>query len=254
MVKEDRDSVVGDAMIRYALCFALAAAVVAGAAHAAKPHKPAKPAPPAAEAAPVAPAPADEDDLHAAIMAGRAIPNRAGLTLVLTGGRHLTMSNDARGCPVDGQGLDDGHCYRYVLLRNLPDQHAFVVDEIYYEGDSLLLVDDRTGRQTGIDGMPVFSPDGTHFLVIDEDEANDHDNNLEIWRRDGDTAGIEWAHPVKQVQVEAPGLKEVYHTRVTGWSAQDDLTLAFTGDGHDWTGHLTRGAKGWVLSADWPKP
>lgn len=238
-------------MIRHAVCFAFALAALAGTAYAAKtPHKAIKPFSGAGPAPAVKP---DGDVYRTAIRAGRAIPNRAGITLVLTGGRHLTMTDNTRGCPIDAHELDDGHCYRYRLLADLPRQHAFIVREAYYEGESLFLVDDRTGRQIGIDGMPVFSPDGERFFIADDDDANDHDNNLEIWRRDGDDAVLEWAHSCKQVQVEAPVLKQAYHARLTDWSATDDITLAFTGDGYNWAGHLTRGPKGWTLSANWPK-
>ena len=219
-------------MKAHAVCFVLAALFIAGAVRAETP---------------------DPGVLRAATRAGRAVPDGAGLTLVLVSGRHLRMTNDTRGCPQDEHGLDDGHCYRYGLVQDLPDQHAFIVREAYYEGDSLLLIDDRTGRQTALDGMPVFSPDGTRFFVNDDDEANDHDNNLEVWRRDGDVAVLEWAHPVKQVQVEAPALKEVYHAEVADWSPGNVITLDFSGERRDWSGHLTQGPKGWALTADWPK-
>ena len=194
----------------------------------------------------------ERSQLDGAIRAGRAVPYGAGLALVLTGGRHVRMINDTRGCPIEDHGLDDGHCYRYSLVQDLPDQHAFIVREAYYEGESLMLVDDRTGRQTLLDGMPVFSPDGTHFFITDDAEAKDHDNNIEIWRREGDDAVIEWSHPVKQVHVETPALKEIYHVGVVEWTKPDRISLAFSGGREDWDGHLTHGAKGWTLDADWP--
>ena len=107
-----------------------------------------------------------------AMRAGRAVPYRNGLALVLNNGQHVRMTDDTRGCSADDQGGDDGHCYRYSLVRDLPEQHAFIVREAYSAGESLLLIDDRTGRQTALDGMPVFSPDGTRFLVNDDDAAD----------------------------------------------------------------------------------
>ena len=237
-------------MLYRAAGFAFAVLALAGTAQAEKTHRSATP--PAADA-PATPAVTAADVLQEAMRAGRAIPDGAGLSLVLTSGRHLRMINNTRGCPRDDQGLDDGHCYRYALVGDLPDQHAFIVSEAYYEGESLFLVDDRTGRQTGIDGIPVFSPDGSRFFIDDDDEANDHDNNIEIWRRDGDGAVMEWAHPVKQVHVEAPALKDIYHVSVSDWSKPETIGLAFSSGRQDWDGHLKLGVKGWALDADWPK-
>ena len=226
---------------------------VAGTGQAEKAHRPvtppSTPAPAAADPAAVT----ADDVLREATRAGRAIPDGSGLSLVLTSGRHLRMINNTRGCPRDDQGFDDGHCYRYVLVGDLPEQHAFIVGEDYAKGESLFLIDDRTGRQTPLDGMPAFSPDGTRFFVTDDDEANTHDNNIEIWRRDGDGAVMEWAHPVKQIHVEAPALKETYHVSVSDWSRPETIALAFSSGRQDWDGQLTLGAKGWALGANWPK-
>jgi hypothetical protein len=238
-------------MARHTARFAFVLVLLAGNAHGAPaPHKTAKPF---AGAGP-ARVTLDADVYRTAIRNGRAIPNSAGLTLVLSSGRHLSMVNNTRGCPIDDRILDDGHCYRYSLVADMPARHVFIVREAYYEGESLFLIDDRTGRQTGLDGMPVFSPDGSRFFVADDETAGDHDNNLEVWRRDGDGAVIEWAHPVKQVHVEAPALKQAYRVTLTDWSPADVLSLAFAGGGRNWTGRLTRGPKGWTLAADWPKP
>ena len=231
--------------------FVFAVFSLAGAAQAEKTHRPvtppSTPAPTVADPATVTAA----DVLREAMRAGRAIPDGSGLSLVLTSGRHLRMTNNVRGCPREAHGFDDGNCYRYSLVADMPDQHAFIVAEDYAEGESLLLIDDRTGRQTGLDGMPVFSPDGARFFI--NDEARDHDNNIEIWRRDGDGATIEWSHPVKQVHVEAPALKDIYRVSVSDWSKPETIGLAFSSGHEDWDGHLTHGAKGWALDADWPK-
>ena len=237
-------------MLYRAAGLAFAVLALAGTAQAEKTRKP---APAADSPAPDATAASHADVLRAAMWAGRAIPDGAGLSLVLTSGRHLRMINHTRGCPRDAHGLDDGNCYRYSLVEDLPDQHAFIVAEDYSRGESLLLIDDRTGRQTGLDGMPVFSPDGSRFFITDDGEGSDHDNNIEIWRRDGDVATIEWSHPAKQVHVEAPSLKAIYHVSVSDWSKPDAIGLAFSSGRQDWDGHLTHGAKGWALDADWPK-
>ena len=121
-----------------------------------------------------------------------------------------------------------------------------------------------TGRRTEIDAVSRFSPDGKRFLVQNDNVATDHENNLEIWRRERDGAIIEWAHPYKQVYVEAPVLQNIYHTEVMGWRG-DRITLAFSSGkwfdtkkksvipARHWLGYLTREASGWHLEAYWPK-
>ncbi len=218
-------------MIRRAVCLAFALSVAAGVAAAATP---------------------DPAVLDGAIKAGRAVADVNGLTLVLTNGKRLSLANLTAGCPTGDKQLDDANCKHYLLAADLPAQHAFVVQVLYYEGAGQLLIDDGSGRQTDIDGMPVFSPDGSRFFINDDDELNDHDNNLEIWRRDGDSASLEWAHPYQQVYVEAPVLKGLYHARVTDWSQPETINLAFSYISLNWKGQLTHQADGWHLSADWP--
>jgi hypothetical protein len=208
--------------------------------------------------------PIPADALKAAIRSGRAIPNEHGITIVLAGGKHIDFQDKTIGCPSGARQLDDANCQHFVLAADLPSKRFFLIRRQDYEGGVYFLVDDHTGRQTEIDAVPVFSPDGSRFLVQNDNVATYHENNLEIWRREGDTATIEWSHPYKQVYAEAPVLKGIYHIEVTGWH-RDRITLAFSsGQYFDtkknavvparyWIGSLTRQGSGWRLKANCPK-
>ena len=118
------------------------------------------------------------------------------------------------------------------------------------------MIDSQSGRSTTLHGMPMFSPDGRQFLVAPYDEESDvGPNNLEIWRREGDGAVLEWAHTFAQTHAEDPKLDQPYMTRVSGWSYNRiDLALQEPGSGRRWRGSITRDETGWHLSAISPRP
>lgn len=161
-------------------------------------------------------------------------------TLVFTDDRKACASSDAKNCVL------------YVLIANAPRSHSLVMEKFSnLEGGDSYLIDTITGRQTELSGMPVFSPDGREMLITQM--SNEGDNNLEIWRREGDTAKLEWAHPFKQAYGEDPNLREMYEVRVTGWSGNHISLALVSGDRkHHWTGGLTRDAAGWQLTAKSP--
>jgi hypothetical protein len=148
---------------------------------------------------------------------------------------------------------DADKCEAYALVGNFPKARALVVQQFLYEGSSFFLIDDNTGRQTRLAAMPAFSPDGTRFLVAPYDEENDTGpNHLEIWRREGDGAVLEWAHSLEQEHAEDPALPAPYQTRLLHWRG-DSLALEFfTDDGKSWRGSLTRAEDGWRLDAQSP--
>lgn len=182
---------------------------------------------------------------------GRA--ERLGDTLALypSAAAPVRLSGDPKVC----EAGDVGHCALFVLEADQPGSHAWLVERFLYEGSDFLLIDDRSGRQTQLNGKPVFSPDGARFLVApfsDENEVGP--NNLEIWRRQGDGAVLEWSHPAAAVMVEDPQLPAPYTVTVRRWQgARIDLTLtAAFSPGRQWQGRLTQDAQGWHLSAKSP--
>jgi len=180
------------------------------------------------------------------------------LTLTFANGHTMTLHNDNKGC-------EDGpdHCDSYMLAAEVPQFHWFLVFEAFYEGGNFYLIDDRSGRKTRIPYWPVFSPDGQRILIQNDDEVSDHDNNLEIWRRDGDGAVLEWSHSVKQANAELPSLFGFYYTSVANWRGDRiDLALSSTAQfdvktkkvmpAQNWTGMLIHENGEWKLQADWP--
>jgi hypothetical protein len=183
----------------------------------------------------------------------RGLAERHGNSLsILAHDKTLVFTNNRTACYVSDATSDAKRCVSYVLIANVPRSHSLVVEKFSgLEGGDSYLVDTITGRQTMISGMPVFSPDGEELLITRM--SNEGDNNLEIWRREGDTAKMEWAHPFKQAYAEDPNLREMYETRVTGWSGNHiSLALDSSDRKHHWSGSMTRDAGGWHLSAKSP--
>ena len=187
----------------------------------------------------------------AQIRASRGLAERGGDTLIL----HLADSPAIRF--TDHKAACAAHevdnCDGYALMASVPRARALVVQQFLYEGSYFLLIDNVTGRQTRLNAMPFFSPDGSEFLVAPYDEENDTGpNNLEIWRRIGDDAVLEWAHTIAQEHDEDPSLPFPYQTRFLRWN-EDRIALEFfTRDSKPWRGSLTRTADGWHLSAQSP--
>jgi len=175
------------------------------------------------------------------------------LTLSLTHGSPVVLTGNSAACN-DGPG----NCLRFELAADLPTRHAYLVAKSGYEGCAdLLLIDDRSGRQTTFGAAPVFSPDSQRLLIQNECEADDHDNHFEIWRRRGDGWALEWAYTDKQAYAADPILEGPYHTEVTAWVGSR-VTLAFStregsrDHGRAWTGTLEHDSEGWKLLASPP--
>ena len=178
---------------------------------------------------------------------------RSGNTLTLfpSAAAPIGLSGDPKIC----EAGDVPHCALYVLEADHPKSHTWVVEQFFYEGSTFLLIDDRSGRRTQLNGMPTFSPDGTRFLVAPFSDENDvGPNNLEIWRREGDGAVLEWAHPASAVLAEDPQLPSPYMVTVRRWQG-DRIDLILSTEslaGHQWDGTLTHDINGWHLSAKSP--
>src|SRR6185312_10278978 len=170
--------------------------------------------------------------------------------LILTprGAPPLHLTDDIASCAQ----ADVNNCVGYALMAWVPRSQAWVAQQFLYEGSSFLLIDSGTGRQTRLNGMPAFSPDGREFLVAPYDLESDAGlNDIEIWRRDGDGAVLEWAHAAgaSGEHLSAPPI-----IKVTGWKG-DRITLAFeTGleTPRRWNGSLVRAGTSWTLVVNAP--
>jgi hypothetical protein len=182
---------------------------------------------------------------------GQAERNGDQLVLFPAQGQKVTFTDHLKAC-------DDGvveTCIGFALMDKSDRGGAFIVQQFYYEGSVFLLIDSQTGRSTTLHGMPQFSPDGSRFLVAPFDEESDVGiNNLEIWRREGDGAVLEWSHTFAQAHAEDPNLKAPYKARVSGWTYNRiGLALQEAGSERRWRGSITRDETGWHLSAVSPR-
>jgi hypothetical protein len=126
-------------------------------------------------------------------------------------------------------------------------QNGFgVIEVLFYEGATFILVDERTGGITEIDSVPVVSPDGTRFVTTSMDlEAGYRPNRIAIYRFEGDAVIEEWeAEPMEWGPSDArwlgPDLVAFTHNRLDG-SAPSGYVPS--------PAMVVRGAAGWQLQA-----
>lgn len=179
---------------------------------------------------------------------GAVVRHQDDLILHPRGTPPLHLTDDMASCAQ----ADANNCVGYALMAAVPRAHAFVAQQFLYEGSSFLLIDGGTGRQTRLNGMPVFSPDGRQFVVAPYDlESDVGPNDLEIWRRDGDGAVLEWAHPVTSPDNDLAAPPAI---TVTDWQA-DRITLSFealSDPPRRWQGSLVRTGATWNLVVNAP--
>ena len=180
---------------------------------------------------------------------GAAVRHDDDLILTPHGAPPLHLTDDMASCAQ----ADEKNCVGYALMAAVPRSHAWVAQQFLYEGSSFLLIDSGTGRQTRLNAMPSFSPDGRQFLVAPYDlESDVGPNDLEIWRRDGDGAVLEWAHPAAQPGPEGSPPPII---KVTDWQ-NDRIALSFESafdPSKRWLGSLTRTGSGWSLIVNPPQ-
>lgn len=161
------------------------------------------------------------------------------LLLFPSQGARLAFTDNNRACEAD----EVADCVGYALMADRPKIRAWVLQRFFYEGGDFLLIDDHSGKQTELDGEPIFSPDGGSFLVAQNDEENAAPYNLEIWRRDGDGAVREWAHTSDEI------LPDMYDVKVLRWRS-NQISLALSNNSGKRIGAtLTREPLGWQLKA-----
>ncbi|TGE26188.1 hypothetical protein [Hymenobacter metallicola] len=95
---------------------------------------------------------------------------RAGLNLTFkaANGRTVVLKNDT---------TDTEEAVAYHYWGQLPSVHQWVVSAGLYEGQSVVLIDQRTGQRTNIWGRPVASPDGRYILASNTDLVAAFDPN-----------------------------------------------------------------------------
>ena len=122
------------------------------------------------------------------ILAARGRADRKGRTLTLHFANGRSRAYTTKG---DCEGLE-GDCRAYALLALVQPADFFLVRDWFYERVGCLLVDQRTGRETELPDMPYLSPDGDRLLVVNGSDGGGGYWPLQIWRRRGDAAFVEW--------------------------------------------------------------
>jgi hypothetical protein len=180
---------------------------------------------------------------------GAAVRHEDDLILNPHGGPPLHLTDDMASCAQ----ADENNCVGYALMAAVPRSHAWVAQRFVYEGSDYLLIDSFTGRQTRLNGMPVFSPDGRQFLVAPYDlESDVGPNDLELWRRKDDGAVLEWAHAAAPPAEDQPAPAAI---TVAGWQG-DRIALAFeipSDPPRRWRGSLVRTGATWNLVVNGPE-
>lgn len=189
----------------------------------------------------------------ALILAAKDLAERKGDDLLLRprNGSPIIFTDHKAACDAS----DADRCDGFAFMGAFTQPRALVVQQFFYEGSSFLFVDEASGKRIRLAAMPVFSPDGQRFLVAPYDLENDTGpNNLEIWRREGDGAVLEWAHTLAQTHVEDPALPLPYQVQVLDWSGDRIVLSLFTEipQKRRWRGTLVRNGESWQLSAQSP--
>jgi len=174
---------------------------------------------------------------------GRAVRHGRVLLLSLESGKRMPFESPGDPKDMECESAALGVCTYFTLIADLPSRHAFVVAELGYEYVDFRLVDDRTGQQLVLPGVPIFEPDGPKFLVIC-DAVNRSDRSIEVWRRDGDSG-------MREFRYNTSAETTLFETEFVRWDG-DKIVLTRT-DGADeaqraarrWPAELVREPGGW---------
>jgi hypothetical protein len=146
---------------------------------------------------------------------GRVQRNGPELILRAANGTSQTLA-DQEQCGNNGEPADEDHCEYHRLFAYLPDRHAFIVKNSYFEGGSVTWIDERNGQSVRIEGEPHLSPDGRRFLSLDA--SQDHPYVIQIWRLTDAMPILEWENqPIDAVGYE-----------FTGWNSDTEVELKYT--------------------------
>jgi hypothetical protein len=191
----------------------------------------------------------DDVDQAALLMAApHAQRSGKALTLNFLNGANRTFENSLP-CEAPDQV---SNCRQFVLDAYLASRHLFLVEENLYEGGIYLLVDDRGGSVTEISAEPHFGPDEQRFLVIDNDSYGS-DWELQVWRRVGDHAELEWQWMSGEKQAAFP-----IHIDLLRYEPNDIFLEMHTESDLDhpekrWPAKLHHAPTGWELQMDMPR-
>ncbi len=131
----------------------------------------------------------------AALAAASAVAQRSGHLLRLKlRDRTLELESATYYCSGDGERCDDGRlrcndvipCSDYTFMHHERQAGAYVVLVYSYGEDrTVFWIDDTTGKVTDIKSEPHFSPDGTHFAIVQYSDFGGAYSGIQVWRTKG---------------------------------------------------------------------
>lgn len=118
-----------------------------------------------------------------------------GLTLLLANGRALRVAED-RACTQPPRDVQRDCVRKYALYR-FNTRGYWLLGLKLAEGEAYALVDERSGAETLLVGLPRFSPDGRHVAAVNKSAAGDTVNGIEVWRQERDGLVLVFFHEEK---------------------------------------------------------
>jgi hypothetical protein len=120
------------------------------------------------------------------------------LTLRLENGQSKTYRDNQKACDED----DSENCIHYSLGGYHPQAHVYSILIRYYEGSTFELVNARTGNTLKFSGLAYSSPDGSNFLVIDDDLAYGGEYDIAVGSTATDPPSLVWQQSTADGPVE----------------------------------------------------
>ena len=88
---------------------------------------------------------------------------------------------------------DVARCRSYFFMRHEAALGAILILVRFWEGSTVIWIDDKTGRITNINSKPHFSPDRSHFAIVNTPDAYDYDG-IQVWSTQGPTLQAEYGN------------------------------------------------------------
>jgi len=124
-----------------------------------------------------------------------------------------------------------------------PSRNLYLVHRGYFEGGEYLLVDDRTGEQLVLTGVPEFAPDKKRFISINDEGMNGEESNIEIYRLTDDSL------PVREWSARASGVALTFLSmRLKEWVGEEIRLELLVGQSPAQGARLTKRGDDWQLS------
>jgi hypothetical protein len=98
------------------------------------------------------------------------------LTLRLENGATRSWRSNHKACAND----EAKDCVEYFLIGYYPAARAHSILAQYYEGASVDIVGAAAGRTLSVHGVPHFSPDGSVFVVLNNDMENGGPDDYDV--------------------------------------------------------------------------